>query len=66
MTRNYEVIIEGREREDSTWEGRIVFRRGAVLRATGRETSQPDKAALEYWATGLEQVFLDGAFDRAQ
>jgi hypothetical protein len=63
---HYEVLIEGREREDGTWEGRIVYRGGSVLKKTGRETSQPDRAALEYWATGLEQVYLDGALDRAQ
>jgi hypothetical protein len=63
---HYEVLVEGREREDGTWEGRIVYRGGAGLKKTKRETSQPDKAALEYWATGLEQVYLDGAFERAQ
>lgn len=32
---------------------------------TGQETSQPNRSALEYWATGLETIYLDGAFKRA-
>jgi hypothetical protein len=32
---------------------------------TEQETSQPNRTALEYWADGLEPVYLDGAFARA-
>lgn len=32
---------------------------------TGEETSQPDRAALAYWASGLERIYFDGAITRA-
>lgn len=38
---------------------------GAPLR-TGTETTQPDRAALAYWASGLETVYLEGALGRAR
>ena len=52
-----------------TWEGWLEFhptdQTGAVLR-TERETTQPDRAALEYWASGLEPLYFEGAFTRAR
>jgi len=58
----------GEGRGDGTWEGWIEFRPAAgvgdVLR-TGRETTQPDRDALRYWASGLEPVYLQGALARA-
>jgi hypothetical protein len=32
---------------------------------TTRETTQPNRQDLDYWATGLTVGFLDGALDRA-
>jgi len=32
---------------------------------SGRETTQPNLVDLEYWATGLTPVYLDGALRRA-
>lgn len=64
--RTYRITVEGSENEDGTWFGRIVFRDGVDVRATDRETTQPDRAALEYWASGLEYVYLEGAFRRAR
>ena len=59
----------GEERSDGTWVGWIEFTpvgdRG-LTRVTDRETSQPNKVALDYWASGLEPIYLDGAFERAQ
>jgi hypothetical protein len=37
---------------------------GVVLR-TGRETSQSNREGVAYWASGLEPVYLEGAFARA-
>ena len=62
----WRVLIEGLDRADGTWAGRIHFINGATSRVTEQETSQPNREALEYWATGLERVFLEGAFDRAR
>jgi hypothetical protein len=36
-----------------------------VLR-TAQETSQPNYVAIEYWAFGLEPIYLEGALARAQ
>jgi hypothetical protein len=63
----YRARICGRNRDDGFWEGWIEFDPddgGAVLR-TERETTQPNRAALEYWASGLTPVYLDGALTRA-
>ena len=58
----------GDSRPDGTWSGWIEFvpvsSRGAVL-STDQETSQPDRKAVEYWAGGLEPVYLEGALSRA-
>lgn len=62
----YRVSIEGMERPDRTWAGRIVFSSATGTRVTEQETSQPNRKAIEYWATGLEPVYLDGAFGRAR
>lgn len=64
----YRARICGQERSDGTWEGWLEFHpvaaEGEVLR-TGQETSQPSRQALVYWATGIEPVYLEGAFSRA-
>jgi len=65
----YVVRSYGEERVDGTWAGWIEFHptdlRKEVLR-TGQETSQPNRTAIEYWATGLEPVYFEGAFERAK
>lgn len=61
----YRVRIEGTERKDGTWAGRVVFESGGKSIRTDQETSQPDRDAVVYWGTGLEQVYLEGAFERA-
>jgi len=65
----YVVRICGEERIDRTWEAWLEFHpthiNQPVLR-TDQETSQPNRAAIEYWADGLEPIYLDGALARAQ
>ena len=64
----YDVLIYGEPRTDGTWEGRLEFvplSAARSTRRTARETTQPDRAALEYWATGLEPLYLAAAFERA-
>jgi len=56
----------GRERDDGMWEGWLEFvphDRSAVLRSQ-RETTQPNLVDLEYWATGLTPIYLQGALER--
>jgi hypothetical protein len=63
----YEARVYGLARSDGTWQGWLEFfpmDGGPVLR-TGQETSQANRDAVEYWAGGLEPVYLDGALARA-
>jgi hypothetical protein len=66
--RNYVVRVCGRKAEDGLWEGWIEFDPpdGGLPVRTPRETKQPNRADLEYWATGLTQAYLQGALDRAR
>ncbi len=64
----YLVRIYGEERADGTWEAWLEFHPedpGRPALRTGPETSQPNRDAVVYWASGLEPVYLEGAFDRA-
>jgi hypothetical protein len=63
----YAVAAYGQQRSDGTWIGWLAFTptEGAVLR-TERETTQPSQDDLAYWASGLEPVYLEGAFTRAR
>ena len=58
----------GRERADGTWIGWLEFSplgSGGLIRRTPRETTQPNRKALHYWALGVGDVYLDGALERA-
>jgi hypothetical protein len=59
----------GQRQADGTWEGWLEFEpvdgRGPRLR-TERETSQASRDTLEMWASGLEPLYFEGAFARAQ
>jgi hypothetical protein len=64
----YDALIYGEQAGNGPWEGWIEFvplGGAAPSRRTGRETTQPDRVALEYWATGLQPLYLLGAFERA-
>lgn len=65
----YMVAAHGEMSSGGTWEGWLEFHpvdeTRPVLR-TERETTQPDRAALEYWASGLEPLYFEGAFARAR
>ena len=65
----YVVMACGEMTTSGTWEGWLEFhpvdKTMAVLR-TERETTQPDRAALEYWASGLEPLYFEGAFARSR
>ena len=64
----YVVRSYGEERLDGTWIGWLEFEpadSGKSTLQTDQETSQPNRVAVEYWATGLEPVYFEGAFARA-
>lgn len=60
-------LVYGAPRSDGRWEAWIEFRPldDRPLRVTDRETTQSNREAVEYWATGLEPVYFEGAFARA-
>ena len=65
--------VMGRRRDDGSYEAWIEFlpivggeayERVPLLR-TQRETTQPDRSAALYWASGLTRAYLEGALERA-
>ena len=65
----YVVWICGEERIDGTREGWLEFHPTDIsqpILRTEQETSQPNRVAIEYWADGLEPIYLEGALARAQ
>jgi hypothetical protein len=48
------------------WEAWIEFisNEGTDVRRTPRETTQPDRNAIVYWASGLSGTYLEGALAR--
>jgi hypothetical protein len=65
---SYRAQVVGRLRSDEKWEGWVEFVRLSGLGSpihSPRETTQPDREALRYWASGLSEVYLEGALQRA-
>ena len=57
-----------RRRDDNLWEGWVVFTPatdGGEPVSSGRETTQPNRDAVMYWAQGLTRVYLMGALERS-
>jgi hypothetical protein len=61
----YTVQVCGRP-AGNIWEGWIEFLSDESddVRRTRRETTQPTRSALEYWAGGLSATYLEGAMQR--
>jgi hypothetical protein len=53
--------------KDGTWEGWVEFVLAGAdeVVTTARETSQPNRELMRYWAQGLSAVYLEGALERA-
>jgi hypothetical protein len=51
------------------WEGWVEFEpldaSGPTI-SSARETTQPNRTDLEYWAQGLSRVYLQGSLARAE
>jgi hypothetical protein len=58
----------GTQADDGMWHGWIEFTPvdGGVVHRSGRETTQPNRQDLVYWATGLTPIYLEGALERAR
>ena len=65
----YSARAMGRRRKGAiVWEGWLEFSPrggGGIVRKSPIETTQPNREALAYWASGLEPVYLEGALERA-
>jgi hypothetical protein len=63
----YRARACGRPLTSNTWEGWLEFvpDDGGPVIPSGRETTQPNLTDLEYWATGLTPVYLEGALERS-
>ena len=58
----------GKEVDGGLWDGWLEFQGvddGSDVLASGRETTQPNRKNIEYWAQGLTKVYLEGALGRA-
>lgn len=62
----YDVRIYGRPMANGWWEGWIEFAPadGAPALRTPRETTRPTLDELDYWATGLTPVYVEGTLSR--
>ena len=63
----YRARACGRPLGTNTWEGWLEFvpEDGGTVIPSARETTQPNLTDLEYWATGLTPVYLEGALERS-
>jgi len=64
--RTYGARACGRPAPEGGWEGWIEFvpADGLPVLRSRRETWQPNRVDLVYWATGLTPVYLEGSLDR--
>ena len=62
----YHVRAIGSLLTETMWQGWLEFAsaHGDVTLRSGRETTQPNRTDLVYWATGLTPVYLEGALER--
>lgn len=65
--RAYHAHAAARGRDDGRWEGWLEFLPldGSEPVRTARETTQPNRQDVVYWATGLTTTYLEGALARA-
>lgn len=64
----YRARVCGRPDADGLWEGWVEFEpvaEGPTI-PSPRETQQPNRTDLLYWATGLSVAYLEGALARAR
>ena len=63
----YRAHACGAPMSDGKWQGWVEFLPldGSPPIRTGRETTQPNRTDVEYWATGLTAVYFEGALQRA-
>lgn len=66
--RKYFAQAAGNETDAKLWEGWLEFLPADDFSdpvCSERETTQPNRKNIEYWAQGLSRVYLEGALNRA-
>lgn len=63
--RRYRPEAWGERGADGLWRGWLEFSAADRCIRTDRDTTQPNRTDLVYWAEGLTHTFLDGALLRA-
>ena len=66
--KTYLAHAVGKEVDGGLWDGWLEFQGvddGSDVLVSGRETTQPNRKNVEYWAQGLTKVYLQGALGRA-
>ena len=68
LGKEYRARVFAEPRADATWTTWLEFipAGGGIPFRTDPESSQPRREDALYWASGLEPVYLDGAFQRAR
>ena len=64
----YHAHAMTRQRDDGLWEGCLEFvpvKGDGEPARSGRETTQPNRDCVMYWAQGLTRVYLMGALERS-
>src|SRR5687768_5296882 len=63
----YRAQAAGAQMPDDRWEGWLEFIpvAGGTPVRTPRETTQPNRRDAVYWASGITEVYLEGALSRA-
>lgn len=54
------------EQRGNIWVGWLEFTSPRASKKTSEETSQSNRDAVAYWASGLERIYLEGALQRAR
>lgn len=62
----YRVRACGSEMDESRWQGWLEFEPivGGETMRSARETTQPNRTDLVYWATGVSSVYIEGSLNR--
>ena len=63
----YYPRVCGKEDDIGRWEAWLEFEpnSGGPALSSARETVQPNRTDVSYWAGGLTRVYLEGALERA-
>src|SRR5438445_7872551 len=62
--KRYVARVFGERDDIGRWRGWLEFKGDGKVFRTEPETVQTSRAGLAYWASGIEPIYLEGAFER--